>query len=118
LAGPPATSPDFHGSVGAAPRSGAFSISALETYLDCPFKFFAQHVLRLEEEPDDEEVMDPRHQGQFVHEVLGEVFEAWQDAGRGAITPANLDAARALFTEVVDKALAVLPAAEAGLERT
>jgi RecB family exonuclease len=135
----PAEEPQFHGTVGTetaenaesaereeqplsphaqrAPRF-AFSISALETYLDCPFKFFAQHVLRLEEEPDDEEVMDPRHQGQFVHEVFEEFFKAWQDAGRGAITPANLDAARALFTEVVDKALAVLPAAEAGLERT
>jgi RecB family exonuclease len=96
----------------------ALSVSALETYLDCPFKFFAQHVLRLEEEPDDEEVMDPRHQGQFVHEVFEEFFTRWQDAGRGAITPENLDAARALFTEVVDEALEALPAAEAGLERT
>jgi len=96
----------------------ALSVSALETYLDCPFKFLAQHILRLEEEPDDEEVMDPRHQGQFVHEVFEEFFTAWQDAGRGAIIPENLDAARALFTEVVDEALEALPEAEAGLERT
>ena len=41
----------------------AWSVSALETYLGCPFKFFAQHVLQLEEEPDDEEVMDPRRAG-------------------------------------------------------
>ena len=69
----------------------AWSVSALETYLDCPFKFFAQHVLRLEEEPDDEEVMDPRRQGQFVHEVFEAFFTAWQDAGHRAITPDNLD---------------------------
>ena len=77
---------EFHGTVsGIAAR--AWSVSAIETYLDCPFKFFAQHVLKLEEEPDDEEVMDPRRQGQFVHEVFERFFDAWQDAGHRAITP-------------------------------
>jgi len=57
------------------------SVSAIETYLDCPFKFFAQHVLKLEEEPEDEEVMDPRRQGQFVHDVFERFFAAWQNAG-------------------------------------
>src|SRR5262249_38734395 len=114
----PPDAPQFHGTIATETMKGAVSVSALETYLACPFRFFAQHVLRLEEEPDDEEVMDPRHQGQFVHEVFERFFTAWQDAGRGAITPENLDAARALFTEVVDGALAGLPEAEAGLERT
>ena len=64
----------------------AWSVSAIETYLDCPFKFFAQHVLKLEEEPDDEEVMDPRRQGQFVHEV----FERSSPRGsRPAIAPSR-----------------------------
>jgi RecB family exonuclease len=94
------------------------SVSALETYLDCPFKFFAQHVLRLDEEPDDEEVMDPRHQGQFVHEVFERFFKQWQAAGHRAITTGNLDVARELFVAVVDEALEALPDAEAGLERT
>jgi RecB family exonuclease len=95
-----------------------FSVSALETYLDCPFKFFAQHLLELDEEPDDEEVMDPRHQGQFVHAVFEQFFTAWQTAGHRAITSENLDLARALFTDVVDRALDALPEAEGGLERT
>src|SRR5204862_92565 len=112
-----ADSPDFHGTVrGIGPR--AWSVSAIETYLDCPFKFFAQHVLRLEEEPEDEEVMDPRRQGQFVHDVFERFFAAWQQAGHRAVTPENLDAAREMFTAVVDRALERLPAAEAGLERT
>ena len=109
--------PAFHGSIGAQP-SRAWSVSALETYLSCPFKFFAQHVLRLEEEPDDEEVMDPRKQGQFVHEVFERFYREWLDSGRGAITADNLDGARTLFTAVVDRALASLSDAEAGLERT
>jgi len=114
----PATAPDFHGRVTAAPRSRAFTISALETYLDCPFKFFAQRVLRLEEEPDDEEVMDPRRQGQLMHEVFEQFFREWQEAGHRGVTRENLDAARGLFTAVVDRALEGLPQAEAGLERT
>jgi RecB family exonuclease len=75
-------------------------------------------VLKLEEEPDDEEVMDPRRQGQFVHEVFERFFVEWQNAGHGAITPANLDTARELFMRVADAALEALPDAEAGLERT
>ena len=114
---PPAASPEFHGSVGPQePRP--WSVSALETYLGCPFKFFAQHMLRLDEEPDDEEVMDPRRQGQLLHEVFEAFFARWQKAGRGAITPGNLDDARAMFTAAVDHILERLPDAEAGLERT
>ena len=113
----PADGAEFHGTVHGT-HVRAWSVSALETYLDCPFKFFAQHVLKLEEEPDDEEVMDPRRQGQFVHSVFEAFFAEWQNAGHRAITPANLDTARALFTAVVDRALERLPASEAGLERT
>ena len=112
-----ADSPDYHGVVrDVAPRE--WSVSAIETYLDCPFKFFAQHILKLEEEPEDQEVMDPRRQGQFVHKVFERFFDAWQSAGHRAVTPENLDAARAMFIEVVDRALGDLPIAEAGLERT
>jgi RecB family exonuclease len=113
----PADAADFHGTVHDLPGR-AWSVSAIETYLDCPFKFFAQHVLTLEEEPEDEEIMDPRRQGQFVHDVFEAFFRAWQAAGHRGITPRNLDAAREMFTAVVDRALEQLPEAEAGLERT
>ena len=114
---PPRNLPEFHGSIGqVAPRP--WSVSALETYIGCPFKFFAQHVLRLQEEPDDEEVMDPRRQGQFLHGVFEAFFKTWQATGHGAIRPDNLDEARAMFERVVDEALERLPQAEAGLERT
>jgi len=62
--------------------------------------------------------MDPRRQGQFVHRVFERFFDAWQQAGRGGVTPVNLDAARELFTAIVDRELEQLPPAEAGLERT
>jgi ATP-dependent helicase/nuclease subunit B len=117
IARSPADAPEFHGTVRAAPER-TWAVSAIETYLDCPFRFFAQHVLKLQEEPEDEEVMDPRRQGQFVHDVFERFFSEWQAAGHRAITQSNLDLARDMFTTVVDRALERLSPAEAGLERT
>jgi ATP-dependent helicase/nuclease subunit B len=113
---PATTLPEFHGQIGRQPK-GSWSVSALETYLGCPFRFFAQHVLRLEEEPDDEEVMDPRRRGRLVHAVFEEFFRSWQKAGNGQIAPENLAAARRMLEEIVERSLAELSEAEAGLER-
>jgi RecB family exonuclease len=107
----------FHGRT-EPPSAKAWSVSAIETYLGCPFKFFAQHVLRLEEDPDDEEVMDPRSQGLFVHKVFEAFFTRWRDSGRRAISTDNLEQARAMFVEVVEAHLQALPETEAALERT
>jgi ATP-dependent helicase/nuclease subunit B len=108
---------EFHGETGPLPQK-AWSVSALETYLACPFKFFAQYVLRLEEEPEDEEIMDPRSQGQFVHEVFEAFFTRWQDEGHQAITSATIDAARSVFRDVAEEFLGQLSETEAALERT
>ncbi|HEY3045586.1 MAG TPA: PD-(D/E)XK nuclease family protein, partial [Vicinamibacterales bacterium] len=107
----------FHGQTEPLAQK-TWSVSALETYLGCPFKFFAQHVMQLEEDPEDEEVMDPRTQGQFVHEVFESFFKRWQADGHLAITPDTIDTARTLFREVVEECLARLSGTEAALERT
>jgi RecB family exonuclease len=112
-----AADPRFHGAVGALPPR-PISVSAVETYLTCPFKYFAQYVLRLEEEREEEEVMDPKTQGQFVHSVFESFFKNWQERGHRSITPANLDTARALFAEIVEEKIKPLSDAEAALERT
>ena len=54
----------------------------------------------------------------MLHDVFEAFFARWQKAGRGAITPGNLDDARTMFTAAVDDILEGLPDAEAGLERT
>ena len=112
-------SPEFHGVAGPRPAR-VWSVSALETYLGCPFKFFAQHVLRLEEEPDDEEVMDPRRQGQFVHEVFEAFFRRGRRTGSGAITPGQprRGAARVRRQSSIAQLERDCSDAEAGLERT
>src|SRR4029079_1541728 len=43
---------EYHGRTGVL-ESRTWSVSALETYIGCPFRFFAQHVLKLQEEPED-----------------------------------------------------------------
>jgi RecB family exonuclease len=119
LARTPGSDPRYHGACGPqAPRQ--LSVSGVETYLTCPFKFFAQRVLKLDEERDDDDVMDPRAQGQFIHEVFEAFFRRWQDGGQRTITSANLAAARLLFAEVVEARIVAddLPEAEAAIERT
>jgi RecB family exonuclease len=98
--------------------AASFSLSALERYQDCPFKFFAADVLRLQEAPDDESAMSPRARGRFIHEVFQRFFEAWDARGRRTIAPGVIDEARELFVSVAEPLLAKLPDADAGLERT
>ena len=95
-----------------------YKVSAIDQYLACPFVYFASQVLRLEEEPDDEESLGPKAQGRLVHAVLEAFFLAWQQRGRGAITAGTLDEARALFTLIVDAQLASLAGHDAALQRT
>jgi RecB family exonuclease len=98
-------------------QAPAYSLSALERYQDCPFRFFAAHVLRLEEEPEDQSVLTPRRRGQLLHDILHRFFARWDDAGEGAITPDTLDRAREMFTAVAEPLLSALPESEAALER-
>jgi RecB family exonuclease len=110
-------SPRFRGQTDAH-ELPALSLSALERYQDCPFKFFAADVLRLEEAPEDESMLSPRARGRFIHKVFERFFAAWDAKGHGAITYARLDDARALMREVAETQLARLPDADAALERT
>jgi RecB family exonuclease len=107
----------FHG--GAAPYlPDAYAVSSLERYLECPFKFFAERVLRLEEDPEDESAMTPKALGIFVHEVFEAFFAEWNRLGKRGITADNLVEARAVFRDIVEPLLADLPDDEAAVQRT
>jgi RecB family exonuclease len=95
----------------------AYSVGALERYQDCPFKFFAADVLRLEEPPEDEPTLSPRARGKFLHELFQRFFEAWDLRGDGTITVGRMDEARVLFEDIALSMLSRLPEAEAALER-
>ena len=102
----------------AAHTPAAYSVSSLERYQDCPFKFFAADVLQIDEPPEDEAALSPRARGRFIHEVFQRFFAAWDGRGAGTITSETIDAARALFAVVAEPLLATLPEADAALERT
>ena len=107
----------FHGTaLPHAPRT--HSVGAIELYTQCPFKYFARHVLRLEEETDAEEGLTPRERGIFIHEIFEAFFDRWVREGGGAITTGELPRARALLEEVMTPRLAALDRADAALERT
>ena len=113
----PQADPRFHGTIGA--RDGTtYAVSRVERYLECPFKYFAGHILQVEEERDDESGLTPRERGQLLHGVFEAFFAAWQDRGRVAIDSGNIGEAVALFEEVAEAHLALLPEADRGLERT
>ena len=107
----------FNGTT-AGHAAAAYSLSALERYQDCPFKFFAADVLRLEESPEDESALSPRGRGRFIHEVFQQFFQAWDDRGGGVVGPDRFDEARELFAATAEPLLARLPDADAALERT
>jgi RecB family exonuclease len=94
------------------------SVSRLERYLDCPFRFFASEVLRLEEQPEDEDTRTPLERGRFLHELWERFFAEWQRRGFGRITPQLVTQARELFEPLAEQALATLSPSEAALERT
>jgi len=70
--------PDLLAQLGS--KTARLSPTGLELYLQCPFQFFAQRILRLEEPPcRPEERLDFPTQGNIVHAVLAEWWQRPQD---------------------------------------
>jgi RecB family exonuclease len=113
----PATLPRFHGASGPQPPR-ARSVSALELYAQCPFKFYSRYVLRLAEERDDDDALSPLERGRMHHELFEAIFSAWQSRGHGTVTPERLEQARTLALETMEAHLARLSPVDAALERT
>ncbi len=94
-----------------------YSVTAVETYMQCPFQYFAGRVLGLKEEPDEEPGLPARDAGLLLHDVLHDCFEEWRALGHVAVGPGDLPAARAVFAAVAERALASLPMADRAVER-
>lgn len=56
-------------------RRKAFSASALNTYLDCPVRFFYQYVERVEEADEVTEELDSGLFGSIFHKVMEELYK-------------------------------------------
>jgi ATP-dependent helicase/nuclease subunit B len=112
-----ASAEQFHGRADAY-QPGAYSVSSLERYLQCPFRFFAERVLNLQEDPEDETTLSPKDLGIFVHEVFQAFFQQWEQLGHRSIVPDNLPVARSVFRDIIEPLLARLPDDEAAVQRT
>lgn len=82
----------------------AFSVSDIETYLQCPYRWFIERVIR----PSDLDArIDASTAGQAAHEVLAAVYERFTTAtGELRITPKTLDTVLELLPEVVGEVVA------------
>ena len=114
---PSDAAPEYRGM--SDPRGpSTYRVSYVERYVQCPFKYFADRILRLEEEREEEPSLTPQERGLLLHEVLQQFYEQWQGSGRGAITVDNLAEAVVTFEDVVTRRLASVPHFDATIVRT
>ena len=100
----PALTRRYHGAVG--PRAaGVYAVSHVERYLECPFKYFAAQVLRLEEERDGRVRADAAGAGPASARGLRSVLRGVAARGPPGVSTGNLDEALALFEEVAERQL-------------
>lgn len=113
----PAAAGMYHGAAGVR-EPAVYAVSRVERYLECPFKYYASNVLKLQEERDEESGLTPQEQGQFLHDVFQEFFAQWQAGGGRGVTNDNVTEALALFERVADARLETLSESDRALERT
>ena len=99
---PDSAAPAFHGVVGPRPP-GAYAVTALERYFECPFKYFAGTLLGLGDEPPDQRTLTPQERGLLLHWVLESFYAEWEATTGGAVTLANLDQALTKFRSIVER---------------
>jgi len=104
----------FKGRVGSRPAK-PYSVTELEQYLLCPFKYFSTHVLNLSEssERDDDLIFSPKQRGLLLHSVFETFFKNWQFS----LTLLNLDRALDRFSVVAEKAISRLEPSERAVAR-
>ncbi|HET6511961.1 MAG TPA: 3'-5' exonuclease, partial [Candidatus Kapabacteria bacterium] len=76
-----------------------WSISQLERYAACPFSFFAERVLGLDQPGDLEEGLDARDQGNVLHSILREFLASRRDRGEPALQDLSLEELEPAFTQ-------------------
>lgn len=78
-----------------------FSISQLETYSKCPYRYFAERILSLREIEEIEELLTPIERGILYHEVLYEFYTKWRETGKSISD--DIEGAKNLIVEIALK---------------
>ena len=83
-------------------RPAHLSASAIEAYLECPFRWFVHNRLGTAQVQAS---LDARARGSFAHGLLHDFHEALRQAGQQRVTPENVEDALVLFDSLFDQRL-------------
>lgn len=114
----PPLSDDAYGGIIAPRPPIAYRVSRVDQYVTCPFKYFAESVLNLEEEREALAGLTPLERGTLLHGLFEDFYRAWGQAGQTTITPELLPEAVAMFGAVTRQVLSRLPEPDRALEGT
>lgn len=82
-------------------RTPCLSPSQIESYLECPYKWFAERRLRIEE---IDRGFGSIEMGEFAHHALEAFYRSFRErTGAGKVTPALLEEARGIMREVLEE---------------
>lgn len=88
------------------------SASQIESYLECPYQWFAKRRLKLE---SIDEAFDIASRGTFMHSVLQVFFKRFQTCGHQRITQENLAEAQSLLRSTFEYLLKLQPEVQKGM---
>ncbi len=92
-----------------------FSVSQLNTYASCPFRFFFERVLELNRPDEFREDVMPKDKGVLVHEILRRFFARWKaETGKSGILVKEMDRAKKMLWDVATTVLKTAEAASYG----
>jgi len=74
------------------PGQVIFSPSAVNSFGQCPWQYFAKYVLKLEPLAEPQRVLEPTSRGQFVHNVLFSTMKKLSEAAGGPVRPERIGA--------------------------
>ncbi|HEY7817363.1 MAG TPA: PD-(D/E)XK nuclease family protein, partial [Vicinamibacteria bacterium] len=86
-------------------KARAYSVTALEKYSACPYRFYLNAILRIRPRETVEAVthLDPLTKGSILHAAQFEILKRLEEAELLPVGPGNLDAVLRLFEVVFDE---------------
>lgn len=89
------------------------SVTELERYIQCPYRWYADMMLRPREL---DSTIDTRHLGTLAHDILHDFYVEWWDRGHSRVTPESLAEALHLVGAISARASAKLQGATRSVE--
>jgi ATP-dependent helicase/DNAse subunit B len=87
----------------------AWTVTQLNDYITCPFRFAAAHLLRLEQRGDPEEGLERAGRGLLYHKILAQAGREWKQA-KIALREAHAETALAALNAAAEHVLAEVSA--------